>query len=275
MYFRDHMYPFTQHHLDSFREFIRSHIPNTIRSFNPITMLKNDDTGNETLRVEIYVGGLKGENIYLERPTIMDKDGESMLLTPQEARLRNLTYAGNLYADVLVQYKKGDSAQPIEKSFPMTYLGSIPLMLHSDPCVLHGQGSKILQTLGECPMDPGGYFIVDGKEKVIVSQERITTNRLFISKSDDPNISHKATIRCTGDTGETVLIPRTVEFQLIRSPDSLYDANVKEDWRKFKGAILVSLPMINGPIPLSVFFRAFGFETDKQIVESIVGPIDT
>lgn len=276
-YFHDHRYPFTKHHLDSFREFLKTHIPNSIRSYNPLVMMKEDEAGNEILRVQIYVGGKEGKQIYLERPTILDEEGKSMLLTPQEARLRNLTYNTHIFADILIEYYKDGASEPVNKTFHMTYIGSIPLMLHSDHCVLHGQGSKVLQALGECPMDPGGYFIIDGKEKVIVSQERITTNRLFIEKyepSEDPNFAFRAMIRCTGSSGETALSPRTVEFMLIRQPDTLFEANVKEDFRPFTGAILVSLPSIKGHIPLSVLFRALGVENDKQITELICGPIE-
>jgi DNA-directed RNA polymerase II subunit RPB2 len=272
VYFRDHIYPFTKHHLDSFREFLRTHIPNTIQSYNPITMIKMDAAGNETLKVEVHVGGKDGKKVYVERPTILDHEGKPMILTPQQARLRNLTYAVHVYADVEIVYTQDGVELPM-KMFPMTLVGSLPLMLHSDPCILHGQGSKVLRSFGECPMDPGGYFIVDGKEKVIVSQERITTNRLFVSKLDDPNFAYRGVIQCTGASGETALSPRTVEFHLVRRPDTLYDAAVKEDLRGAQGAILVSLPSIQGHVPLTTVFRALGMESDRQIIECICGEI--
>ena len=273
-YFEDHRYPFTKHHLDSFREFLRTHIPNSIRSYNPIVMMKEDTAGNEILRVQIFIGGKDCKRIYIERPTILDEEGKAMLLTPQDARLRNMTYASHIFADVVVEYFKDGADVPVTKEFNMTYIGSVPLMLHSEPCILHAQGSKVLQNFGECPMDPGGYFIIDGKEKVIVSQERITTNRLFISKSDDPNYSFKARIQCTGSKGETALSPRTVEFFLIRNPDTLMESNVKEEYAKNKGAILVSIPSIRGTVPLTTLFRALGVESDRQIVELICGPLE-
>lgn len=273
-YFEDHRYPFTKHHLDSFREFLRTYIPNTVRSYNPIVMMKEDAAGNEILRVQIFIGGKDGKRIFIERPTILDEDGKAMLLTPQDARLRNLTYSSHLFADILVEYYKDGSAAPVTRDFPMTHIGSVPLMLHSESCILHGQGSRVLQGFGECPMDPGGYFIIDGKEKVIVSQERITTNRLFIGKSEDPNYSYKGMIRCTGSSGETALSPRTVELYLIRNPDTFMEPNVKEDFQKSKGAIMVSLPSIRGLVPLTTVFRALGIESDRQIVELICGPIE-
>jgi DNA-directed RNA polymerase II subunit RPB2 len=281
VYFRDHMYPFTKHHLDSFRQFLKVHIPETIKSYNPITMLKLNNEGEESFKVDVYVGGKDGTRLYIDRPTHLDNEGKQMLLSPQDARLLNLTYSTKIYADIQVIYNK-DDAEPIEKIFPHTLIGSIPLMLHSDQCMLHGQGSKILRSFGECPMDPGGYFIIDGKEKVIVSQERITTNRLFISKVNDDNddTDYRAYIRCTATSGENALIPRTVELRLLKTSCyekenvDCYDEPVKMNHIKIQGAILVTLPSIAGIWPLASVFRALGFESDKEIIEAICGPMN-
>jgi len=272
-YFQDHMYPFTKHHLDSYREFLRSYIPNTIKTYNPITMIKYDDHDRQILKVDVYVGGRDTNGIYIDRPVMYDSEGKHMLLTPHEARLRNLTYQTNLFADLEVDFTKDDGTLTT-KVFPRTMLGAIPIMTHSDPCILHGQGSDVLRELNECIYDQGGYFIIDGKEKVIVSQERITTNRLFISElTDDQNFSHKAMIRCTGTSGESALIPRTVELYVVRNPDTLLEQDVIQDMRDFKGAIFVSLPSINGKIPLKVLFKALGVESDKAMVEHILGDL--
>jgi DNA-directed RNA polymerase II subunit RPB2 len=283
IYFRDHMYPFTKHHLDSFRQFLKVHVPETIKSYNPITMLKLDNEDQETFKVDVFVGGEDGSRIYIDRPTHLDDEGTQLLLSPQDARLRNLTYTTKIYADIQVIYSKTDGEkETIEKIFPRTLIGSIPLMLHSDQCLLHGQGSKILRSFGECPMDPGGYFIVDGKEKVIIAQERITTNRLFISKVEDDNddTDYRAYIRCTGTTGESALIPRTVELRLLRigcyetSTEDCYDEPVKQVHKRNQGAIMVTLPSIKGTWPLTTVFRALGIESDKEIIEAICGPIE-
>ena len=277
-YFESHKYPFTKHHIDSFRQFLKVYIPTTIKSYNPITMIKFDESNNnEAIRVELYVGGENSDKIYLDRPTILDNEGKSILLSPQDARLRNLTYATKIYADITVKYfKDGENFKTM--TFNYTLLGSIPLMLHSESCMLHNQGAKVLQALGECPLDPGGYFIIDGKEKVIVSQERNTTNRLIINKLKDDNFSHRAYINCTSDT---TLVPKSINFYIIKTTDPLYDPMVKEDFRPYSGAILVSLPNIKNIkrntsyfMPLTTFFRLLGIESDKAIVEAICGPIE-
>jgi len=267
IYFRDNKYPFNKHHLDSYRQFLKNIIPKTIRSYNPITMVKFDEaTGEESLRLEIYVGGKdESSGIYLDRPIMFDQDNQSILMLPNEARLRDLTYATKLYADIEVVFTQNGNVQT--KHFNHTLIGVIPIMLHSDQCVLNSQGAKVLRNFNECPMDPGGYFIVNGKEKVIVSQERITTNRLFITESPDPYWDIKAYIRCTSAIS---LSPRTVEFYVITQNRD----NAKEEHRGNLGAILVSLPSINGLIPLTWVFRAFGIESDRAIVECICGNTD-
>lgn len=270
-YFQDHSYPFTKHHLDSFRDFLKTHIPNVIQTFNPITMIKMTSDNKREVQVDVHVGGKDGARIYIDRPIVYDEEGKQVLLTPHEARLRNLTYQTNLIADLVVEITdSADVKQTVE--FERVQLGSIPIMVHSDPCILHKQGMAVLKELGECVYDMGGYFIVDGKEKVIVSQERITTNRLFTSRLEgDQDFSYKGMVRCTGETGESSLIPRTVEFYMVKTPDTFMEPDVTTKYKTMRGQILVSLPLVNGLIPLTTVFRALGVESDRAILEHIFG----
>ena len=93
LYFKEHFYPFTKHHIDSYREFLRKYVPDIIKTYNPITMLKfmKHKENELELKVELFVGGKDGNNIYIDRPTILDDNGNPVILTPQEARLKNLT----------------------------------------------------------------------------------------------------------------------------------------------------------------------------------------
>lgn len=277
-YFREHIYPFTKHHLDSFKQFIKVNIPNTIANYNPITMIKFGESENdEAVKVEVYIGGLGDKlRIYVDRPTSFDEDGKSILLTPNETRLRNITYATKLYTDIDIVYSKdGEKYKTVE--FKHILLGVIPLMLHSDQCILHGQGSKVIRGLSECPMDGGGYFIVDGKEKVIVSQERITTNTLFVEKVNDPDIFYRATLRSTGSSGESALIPKVLQIIVVNPKPKLSDVKGESDdieeagYKTIRGGIFVSVQGFNSIFPLTTLFRAIGFETDKSIVEAICG----
>ncbi|WP_396189524.1 hypothetical protein, partial [Flavobacterium sp.] len=271
IYFQNHKYPFTSHHLDSYREFIKTHIPQIIKSYNPITMIKYDDSNNIIMKVDVYIGGENSDEIFIDRP-ITYENGTPKLITPNDARLRNLTYETHIFANVSIKITHDDN-RVITKVFKNVAIGSIPIMLHSDACILNNQGSEILRRLGECPYDMGGYFIIDGKEKVIIAQEKIVTNRLFTSLiKDDKTFSHKGIIRCVADTG--TIIPKSVEFYLVKNPIITEDSDVEdvqEDYRRSKGAIYVSMPSFNGKIPLFILFRAFGIESDKDIYQMIFG----
>lgn len=270
LYFKNHKYPFTNHHLDSYKELIKTYIPNTIKSYNPITMIKYNDLNEIIMKVDVFVGGLNSDEIFIDRPIYID-DGIVKLITPNDARLKNLTYETHIYANIVVNiYDEEENL--IVKKFDNVAIGSIPIMLHSDICLLNNQGSKVLSKLGECIYDNGGYFIIDGKEKVIIAQERIVTNRLFTTKiKNDQNFSYKGLIRCTGDVGETVLSPRSVMFYLVKNPDITMEDDVIENYKKLKGSIVVELPSVEGKIPLFILFRALGIESDKEIYELIFG----
>ena len=271
LYFKNHKYPFTSHHLDSYRDFIKNNIPNIIKSYNPITMIKYNDSGEIIIKIEIYVGNKNSDEIFIDRPITFDGPSPK-IITPNDARLRNLTYETHIYANVLVKITDNDKYN-YENTFKNIAIGSIPIMLHSDACILNGQGTEILKTLDECVYDTGGYFIIDGKEKVIIAQERITSNKLFVSKlNDDDNFSYKASIKCTSDVGESALAPKTVEFYLVKNTINIEEREVNENYIEKKGAILCSFKAINGnKIPVFILFRALGIESDKDICELIFG----
>lgn len=291
-YFQDHPYAFTKHHLDSFREFLRKDIPMTIRSFNPMTMVKyKDESKKEVIfKVDIYVGGKSDElKLYVDRPVLYDASADAYLLTPNEARLRNLTYQTHLYADVVIEYTDANGAiTPV--SFEKVLIATLPIMTHSDVCILHKQAAPVLKELGECIYDQGGYFIVDGKEKAVVSQERNVNNRLYIRPSKLDDFSYTATIKCAAEHGDSALEPKGVTFSVIKhklpramlepfgddapSTGVQNDLDIREEYRPYRGAIIVSVPRIHGTMPVFQLFRALGIESDEEILEHIFGPLE-
>jgi DNA-directed RNA polymerase II subunit RPB2 len=238
-------------------------------------MIKYDDDKEEVFKIEIYIGGKEGTEISVSRPIIYE-EGCPKLITPYDARMRNLTYETHIFAEVFVCItSKDEDKQNIETvSFKNVAVGSIPIMLHSDICILKNQGSSILSKLGECPYDTGGYFIIDGKEKVIIAQEKIVTNKLFVSAlKDDKDFSHKGIIRCVADNGN--LQPTNVQFYFVRNPiiveGDTIEENVGGKYTNSKGAIYVSIPSFKEKIPLFILFRAIGVESDKEICQMIFG----
>jgi DNA-directed RNA polymerase II subunit RPB2 len=134
------------------------------------------------------------------------------------------------------------------------YLGKFPIMLQSDFCILNGLAPETLHIMGECRNDIGGYFIIDGKEKVIIPQENFGNNMMYIRKSSDDKYLWSAEIR---SVSENISKPvRTLSVKLV-APSSKY---------KFMN-IVVSIPNVRKPIPLFIVFRALGIISDKSIIK--------
>jgi DNA-directed RNA polymerase II subunit RPB2 len=250
-FFKENPYHITKHHLDSYDSFITHDIPRVIKSLNRNFSISASDNKNKLKhKIEIFVGGEKGDAIHFDHPTLT-RDGESRSMLPNDARINDLTYAINLKADVdVIHYNYDKRGQTTH--LKDVKIGRIPLMLHSNMCILRDKSAELLSEMGECMYDQGGYFIIDGKEKCVVSQERNITNQIFITKSKDPIYSYDAFIRSTVET-ESVF-PKTTMFKVLKD----------------KNAITVEVPHLNFKVPLFMLFRALGIEDDKSILQYIV-----
>ncbi|KAL3509904.1 hypothetical protein ACH5RR_029305 [Cinchona calisaya] len=119
-----------------------------------------------------------------------ESDGETNTLFPKAARLRNLTYSSPLYVDVTkrVLKKEQDSEEVTEaQEFTKVFIGKVPIMLQSSYCSLYHKPEKDLNELGERPFDQGGYFKINGSEKVLIAQEKMSTNHVYVFKKRQPN----------------------------------------------------------------------------------------
>jgi DNA-directed RNA polymerase II subunit RPB2 len=285
-YFASNKYFLTKHHLSSYNDFVSNKIITTIAALNPIITIKQ--TPDVIHEINVFIGGIKGQNIYINKPTIVE-NGEQRLLYPNEARLRDMTYQAEIFADIVVKYITreidGDGEQITEEKFTTVKIGAIPIMLHSNICVLNNQTGPILREMGECKYDQGGYFIINGKEKVIVAQERIATNRLFINKSKDDKYKYHGLIRCTSE--ENPLFPKTINLYVYEDrkikkakeddeSDEEDQAEEVEDKKQpnIPNAITIESPNISKPIPLFMLFRAFGVESDYDILQHCVYDLD-
>jgi len=156
-----------QHQIDSYNNFIDKKIQNIINTLGNIHLEKDDKRG------EIQFG-----NISLTRPSITELDGQLNVIDPNEARLRNITYAGSLFVDI--KYIINDK---VIDDFPKCFIGKIPIMIKSKYCNLNFSKSN-----KECLYDPGGYFIISGSEKVIISQEKMNNNQIYIFENNKKEI---------------------------------------------------------------------------------------
>ena len=140
-------------------------------------------------------------------------------------------------------------------------LGKFPIMLQSNYCVLTGLPREIRHTMGECLNDVGGYFIIDGKEKTVVSQEKFGDNMLYIRESGDDKYLYSAEIR---SVSENVSKPvRTLSIKIMAPTNKFTYKN-----------IVVNIPNVRKPVPLFIVFRALGIISDKQIITMCLLDLD-
>lgn len=265
-YFTTNPYSYTNHHLTSYDQFLQQDLVSIVKAQNPILILKdliNKDTNTYKYEVNIYVGGESGNAIEIGTPTIsLQNTDEVRVLYPNEARLRNLTYSSSVYADIEVKIKYTTTAGVVTEwepiIFPKWLLFKIPIMLHSRYCILNNKPKEFLREVGECPYDNGGYFIVDGAEKILITRQEQAFNTLYVTPQNDPKVQVYASISCLSSQTRQV---KRIAFALMR--------HVEKSDKTTHSTIQVSLPFVRKPIPLFVLFRALGFQSDEEILKLI------
>ena len=257
-YFTDNPNNLVAHHLESYNEFFRNGIKRIFRENNPIRFIESEDESNKiSNRNEcmLYLGDKDGSKIYFGKPIIYD-DQYSHYMYPNDARLRNMTYGITIHYDVVVDfiYYVGDEKKEYQTILNKIYLGRFPIMLQSDLCILKSLDKNVRFNMGECRNDYGGYFIIDGKEKAIISQEKFADNMLYIRKyKDDEIYSHSAEIRSVSeDTSKPI---RTTSVKIV-APSPRYSNN----------QFVVSVPNVKKPVPLFILMRALGVTSDEDII---------
>ena len=208
---------------------------------------------------------LKFEQIYLSKPTHWEKDGTPQPMMPNEARLRNLTYSAPLYVDIRKTVtREGDD--PVEELYAKSFIGKIPIMLRSTYCLLNNLSDRDLTELNECPLDPGGYFIINGSEKVLIAQEKMATNSVYVFKKKDSKYAYTAEIRSYIENSSRPVSSLWVSL-LSRGGSGARKSAIGQ-------RIVATLPYIRQEIPIMVVFRALGFVSDRDILEHIIYDFD-
>ena len=258
-YFTDNPYNLVAHHLDSYNKLVSENIFQIFRENNPVRFLESfdeSDDSDERNECLLYLGGKEGNKVYFGKPIIYDEN-KSHYMYPNDARLRNMTYGTTIHYDVDVEfiYYENDERKEHTLTLQQIYLGKLPIMLHSKLCILNGLPRDVRYNMGECKNDYGGYFIIDGKEKVIVSQEKFADNMIYVKVNKaDELYSHIVEIRSVSeDTSKPI---RKTSVGIV-APTSSYTNN----------QIVVNIPNVRKPIPLFILMRALGVESDKSIIE--------
>ena len=172
-----------RHQLESYNTFVEFEIQKTIEMFNPVSIKSENDYDEKTKTYSLEIV-INFENFQLYRPQIHENNGATKLMFPQEARLRNFTYASPMTVDINIEYitRSGKNLEIIEKTskvISQIHIGKLPIMLKSSICVLNQYKHMDSGITGECKYDAGGYFIINGSEKTVLGQERAAENKVY------------------------------------------------------------------------------------------------
>ena len=257
-YFKDNPQALVNHQIESYNDFFEGGIQRILKEKNPVKILKKQDPESDKFKLQanIYFGGYEGDRLYYGKPIIYDETREHFMY-PNDARLRNMTYAITIHYDVIIDYTiEDDDGNVIETTTTLEkiFLGRFPIMLQSKLCIMNGLDRNVRYMMGECKNDLGGYFIIDGKEKVIVSQEKFADNMLYIRDKYNEIYSHSAEIRSVSEDASKPI--RTLSVRIV-SQSSKFTNN----------QIVVNIPNVRKPIPLFIVMRALGITSDKSIIE--------
>jgi DNA-directed RNA polymerase II subunit RPB2 len=266
-YFKgQHLDRLIRHQLESYNNFVSYQIQKTIEMFNPVKIVSEQDydakSGKHSL--EIYV---TFENFHIYRPQIHENNGATKLMFPQEARLRNFTYASAMTIDMNIKFvvRNGaslENTQTFYKTLQKIHIGKLPIMLKSNICVLNQYKHVDNIHTGECKYDAGGYFIINGSEKTVLGQERAAENKVYCFNVEKNNTKYTW-------MAEVKSVP---DFKCI-SPKQI-NMMVSSKNNGFGYPLLLQLPRVKQPIPLFIVFRALGVISDKEICEKILLDIE-
>lgn len=221
---------FVRFQIDSYNDFITKRIPKVL---SEIGVIKPEVPELGDLKIKL--GEFK-----IGEPSVKEADGSFRTILPMEARIRNLTYAAPMFVEMTTVLNN------VESEGVMVNFGDMPVMVKSKICPLSNMTRDELIKIGEDPDDPGGYFIINGTERILVLVEEIAPNRIIVEKTTTGNITEIGRIHSEKDG--------YVQRHLIE--------------RKNDGTITISFANITR-LPVAILLKALGLESDKAIVSAV------
>ena len=263
---KEHLKQLVRHQLESYNDFVERQIPSTINMFNPVNIVSEHDYNKDSKQYALQIS-INFSDFGIYRPQIHENNGATKLMFPQEARLRNFTYASAMTVNLNIKYtirtgKNLENIQIINKNIPNIHIGKLPIMLRSNVCVLTHYQHMPHQLSGECKMDPGGYFIINGSEKTCLGQERAAENTIYCFNIEKNNSkwSYIAEIKSVPDWKS--ISPKQINIMLSQKDSG------------FGKTIYIQIPRLRNPIPIGILFRALGIISDKDICKKVVLNLD-
>jgi DNA-directed RNA polymerase II subunit RPB2 len=260
-----HLERLVRHQIESYNHFVNYQILRTIQMFNPVTIRSENDFVIEKDKyfLEVFISFA---NFKLYPPQIHENNGATKIMLPQEAKLRNFTYASTMTVDINIKYvirntENMDVPKTIEKTLTKINIGKLPIMLKSSICILKQNNHINPMYTGECSMDCGGYFIIKGSEKTVLGQERAAENRIYcFDGKNTAKWDWFAEIKSVPDF--KCISPKQIEMMISSKNNG------------FGKGIFVSVPRIKQTIELFILYRAIGVLSDKEITKYILLDID-
>jgi DNA-directed RNA polymerase beta subunit len=216
--------------IESFNQFIDQELKNIIdenKDIEPTIIPQNVDSFN-----------IKFDKIYITKPEIIEADGSRRDIHPQEARLRKMTYAAPMHIDISAHING------VQREAFTSQIASVPIMLKSKHCYLNKKSRDELITMGEDPDDPGGYFIINGTEKVLIAVEDLASNNFMI----------------TSDSGDKIVGKMFSEKGSFKIPHSIQ--------KEKSGIFSITFTRVKN-VPIILVIKALGLIKDEEIMKSI------
>lgn len=283
--------------IETYNDFTMRTIQNLTNEYSTVSLDQPNPPSEDGRTIALRRYEIKFGRVSVSRPTISETDGTVATLLPYECRDRNLTYSAPMYINISkkiqvaveseVPLHEMDEAQqkeyhetqqpPMklaweteagsdleeskdgEEPGQMVFVGKIPVMVKSRICHLHDQTDDELFLMNECPYDQGGYFVINGSEKVLIAQERSAANIVQVFKKAQPSpYTYTAEIRSALEKGSRLISSLTLK---------LYG---KGDTGRggFGQTIHVTLPFVKSDLPVGIVFRALGVIADQDILNA-------
>lgn len=222
-------------HINSYNNFVQREIKEIV-SAPSNKMLKSDACK------KFYIEFL---DIKVGEPYMSENNNKPILLTPQLCRMRDITYSAPMYADVEYYNGEGVASKRVE-------IGRLPVMLRSCVCALSkgeqandpAHNFEVSSRLGECPYDPGGYFIIKGVEKVILMQEQLSKCRVIVETDVKKNICATVTSATAESKSRTAVVYKNQKLYVRHNS-------------------------FTDDVPLCIILKAMGVATDQEIAQLI------
>lgn len=253
---------FVRHHIESYDSFFEYRAQRVISEQPEVEVTLEPpeaDAATQQTQQAAFVPTtyvIQYKQLHVRPPMTKEADGSETVLLPAEARLRSQTYAASLYVD-LTLLKISNRGTPLEQverhDAPQVFFGTVPVMVRSRSCHLAPMSTAERIRAGECEYDEGGYFIINGLEKVFVAQEKLPDNEIYVyAKNKVSPYSHVAQVRSLGEhSGRSSASATTIGLQ------------------RSNGKLQLQMPQVRQPVPLYVVFCALGI-TERADVEKFL-----